>query len=54
MITSTATRCSLSKTIPTPNSKHEKPLSLSKRKIIYYVYRIYEYVSTNIYYIYNI
>lgn len=32
----------------------QKPLSLSKRKIIYYVYRIYEYVSTNIYYIYNI
>nr|DAG73749.1 MAG TPA: hypothetical protein [Bacteriophage sp.] len=54
MITSTATRRSLSTTIPTPNSNPQKPLSLWKRKIIYYVYRIYEYVSMNIYYIYNI
>ena len=54
LITSTATRRSLLTTNSNTQFQHEKPPSLSKRKIIYYVYRIYEYVSTNIYYIYNI
>ena len=53
LITSTATRRSLLTTNSNTQFQH-KNRSLFQREKLYIIYSIYEYVSTNIYYIYNI